>query len=672
MARRKNNKRGSRLRDTSSWVEIPKENEKWEKYYKSLNVLPESEWEQFKLACQKQLPLTFRITGLRSHAGELREVFKTKHVPYLQKAVLEDSSEPIEAPAPLLWYPDELAWQLDIPKLVMKKNELFKRTQRFLVVETEVGNISRQEAVLMIPPLLLDVKSNHYVLDMCAAPGLKTAQLIEALHDTEEPIPQGFIMANDSDYRRLHMLVHQVKRLNLANFVVVNHDAQMMPKFKIDGHFAKFDRVLCDVPCTGDGTMRKNVTVWKDWSIGNGLGLHLLQVNILQRGLQLLKKGGRLVYLTCLLNPVENEAVVNAALLKWGDQIELVDCSDRLAGLVRRPGLETWKVYNKAGEEISSIEELKKKQEENAQDNKIAESVFPPEDGAARGLSRCMRVYPHLQNTGGFFIAVFEKKGESEDGEEPPAKKQRVQLKKEKLPRDANEEPFIFLSPTNEVLKSCESFYEISKDFPIELTLVRNATGEPIRSVYFVAPIIRKVIEENEHKLKFIHLGLKLFVSQKLLRTPESLWRLQNESMAILKPYIGLKRQICISDLEALKLLLTDTFPSVEKLKELSTSLHDQLTKITDEGCCFLQVQREGAEDILLPLWRGRTNVNLMVNKHDTYELLYRIFGIEQEKEAKVETKERAKEEKEEEVKEIKDEEKEKDDDVVEVKEEAV
>lgn len=52
------------------------------------------------------------------------------------------------------------------------------------------GNISRQEAVSMVPPLLMDIKSHHKILDMCAAPGSKTAQIIEALHaDSSHPIP---------------------------------------------------------------------------------------------------------------------------------------------------------------------------------------------------------------------------------------------------------------------------------------------------------------------------------------------------------------------------------------------------------------------------------------------------------------------------------------------------
>ncbi|GMF98914.1 unnamed protein product [[Candida] boidinii] len=133
---------------------------------------------------------------------------------------------------------------------------------------------------------------------MCAAPGSKTAQLVEALHaNDDKEWPTGFVMANDSDYRRSHMLVHQIKRLNSPNFVVVNHDAQQFPKIKLSKdatEFVKFDRILCDVPCTGDATMRKNINVWKDWRIGNAIGLHPLQINILTRGLQLLKKGGRL------------------------------------------------------------------------------------------------------------------------------------------------------------------------------------------------------------------------------------------------------------------------------------------------------------------------------------------------------------------------------------------
>lgn len=58
------------------------------------------------------------------------------------------------------------------------------------------GNISRQEAVSMVPPLLMNIKSHHKILDMCAAPGSKTAQLIEYLHaDSADPMPGKLLMA---------------------------------------------------------------------------------------------------------------------------------------------------------------------------------------------------------------------------------------------------------------------------------------------------------------------------------------------------------------------------------------------------------------------------------------------------------------------------------------------
>lgn len=94
---------------------------------------------------------------------------------------------------------------------------------------------------------------------MCAAPGSKTAQLIESLHATDNPIPEGFVVANDVDNNRCYMLVHQAKRLNSPCFIVINQDSSCMPPFMaVDGKEIKFDRILCDVPCTGDGTLRKN------------------------------------------------------------------------------------------------------------------------------------------------------------------------------------------------------------------------------------------------------------------------------------------------------------------------------------------------------------------------------------------------------------------------------
>ncbi|GMF70376.1 unnamed protein product [[Candida] boidinii] len=178
---RRHNKSGNKLGKRSQkdnrgeWKEIERENEKWENYYRNQNLISDEEWPAFKKACQENLPLTFRITGSNKHASEIGDIFRNKHIPVLAKI---EGAEDYSPPKTFSWYPNNLGFQVDLPKSVVKKNVNFASTQRFLVSETEVGNISRQEAVSMIPPLVLDVEPHHFVLDMCAAPGSKTAQLI--------------------------------------------------------------------------------------------------------------------------------------------------------------------------------------------------------------------------------------------------------------------------------------------------------------------------------------------------------------------------------------------------------------------------------------------------------------------------------------------------------------
>lgn len=74
-------------------------------------------------------------------------------------------------------------------------------------------------------------------------------------------------MANDNDYKRCYLLVRQtLKRMPTANVVVVSHDAAQLPSIlDAQGRQMPFDRVLCDVICSGDGTLRKNPELWKSW-----------------------------------------------------------------------------------------------------------------------------------------------------------------------------------------------------------------------------------------------------------------------------------------------------------------------------------------------------------------------------------------------------------------------
>ncbi|XP_076470380.1 RNA cytosine-C(5)-methyltransferase NSUN2-like [Babylonia areolata] len=319
--------------------------------------------------------------------------------------------EAIKPPKCLSWYPDELAWQIDLSRKAVRSQEFLNKLHLFLVSETETGNISRQEAVSMIPPLVLNVQSNSKVLDMCAAPGSKTAQLIEYLHKDENQVPEGFVVANDKENKRCYLMVHQVKRLASPCCMIVNHDASIFPKLRCSPDEDKqehmlFDRVLADVPCSGDGTMRKNIDIWKKWHPAMGNSLHGLQLKILKRGVELLEVGGRLVYSTCSMQPVEDEAVIAEMLRKCEGTMKLVDISSYLPGFKTVPGLSQWKLMNKLGQWVPDFESVPERFKQ--QYNK---SMFPPtpEEAKRFNLHLCHRILPHHQDTGGFFVAALEK-----------------------------------------------------------------------------------------------------------------------------------------------------------------------------------------------------------------------------------------------------------------------
>merc|ERR1719264_1178460 len=113
----------------------------------------------------------------------------------------------------------------------------------------------------MIPPLLLGIRPNESVLDLCAAPGSKTSQLLEMMHWEEgegSAPPQGVVVANELVAKRADMLTHGLHRLGSPCTLVTQLDGQYFPHLLgEDGQLLRFDRVLVDVPCSGDGTLRK-------------------------------------------------------------------------------------------------------------------------------------------------------------------------------------------------------------------------------------------------------------------------------------------------------------------------------------------------------------------------------------------------------------------------------
>jgi 16S rRNA C967 or C1407 C5-methylase (RsmB/RsmF family) len=72
-----------------------------------------------------------------------------------------------------------------------------------------------------------------------------------------------------------------------------------------------FDRIVCDVPCSGDGTFRKSPHIWRLFRPRVALELHVIQLQIAAAAVAMLKPGGRMAYSTCSINPIEDEAVIS-------------------------------------------------------------------------------------------------------------------------------------------------------------------------------------------------------------------------------------------------------------------------------------------------------------------------------------------------------------------------
>ncbi|EDV29090.1 uncharacterized protein TRIADDRAFT_19981 [Trichoplax adhaerens] len=646
---------------------IVKENEKFLSYYTTLKLINEDDTPAFLATLREPLPATFRITGTRNHAKELLQCVRTHYFDKMEGTMIEDKA--ILPPQPIPWYPDELAWQINLTKSTIKTSKEMMKLKKLLVDETALGNFSRQEAVSMIPPLLLDVQPHHYVLDMCAAPGSKTAQLIEFLHqDSSKIIPDGLIIANDADNKRCYMLVHQSKRLNSPCFMITNYDASTMPNIYIskDGISKNipivYDRILCDVPCSGDGTLRKNIMLWKRWNQNNALSLHCLQLRILIRGVELLARDGILVYSTCSFNPIENEAIIAALLKKAGGSIKLVDVSDKLPALKRRSGMNTWKVLSKQGNWYNNFSDVPV-----SDSAMIKPSMFPPSESEAQEmhLDRCLRILPQDQNTGGFFVAVLQKvdhltwlsksksvqaitqipevKSKTEDvtvddpakkqppqgmtnnsedeAKEPPSKKAKGNFK-----NSFKEDPYVFISEADPIWPDIRDFYKMEHPFPIDLVFTRTKIGKK-RTLYLASSAIKNILENND-TLRVINTGVKIFSRSESPHVHCS-FRINQEGIEYIYPYVQ-HRKISLTK-EDVIVFLTQNNPLDVRF---SPSTHGQLLK-TSMNCLDLSQSEDATETngFIICGWKGKFSVRPLIPKpdHTHYLLLCGEVGLANE-----------------------------------------
>jgi len=621
-----------RERTNKDYQEIVMNNVHFEEYYSKNGCVPKDELVEFFDALRKPLPLSFRVTGSTSQAKELIAQMETTHLSNIESLVL-DNGKVVKPAEPLPWYPNRLAWKTNLSRQELRKFPQLSGFHQWMIAEGESGHVTRQELVSMIPTLLLDIKSHCAVLDMCAAPGSKTSQIIEALHaDAKDgSLPEGFCVANDANNRRCYMLVHQAKRLNSPCCMVVNHDAQGMPNMKVkkdsgEGfEWLQYDRILADVPCSGDGTMRKNPDVWTSWRPNNTLNLHAMQFRIAQRGLELLKVGGKMVYSTCSMSPIEDEAVVSALIKKCEGSIRLVSIDGMLPGLKYEKGVSTWPVYFDGKFHTEPNEESKKH-------HIIKDTMFPPEGAKDMNMDRCIRLLPHHGDTGGFFVAVLEKTAplpwqndqkdcpdptkEKKDGE-PPRKKPKTWRK-----GTFNEDPFVFMKSTDTELEHVKEFYNLSDDFA--MTQVFNRLREDkketskCRNIFFVVKKLSEILKYNIDSIKFINSGVRIFARTEG-KMQDALYRVTQDGIDIMR-FFCRTQTTTIDHVEDMKVLLREENPEFNLYSE---AVKAQIWKDTKNGPFIMNYSPTKGAGFSVCGWRGDKSLRLYINKHDRIHFLH-------------------------------------------------
>ncbi len=138
------------------------------------------------------------------------------------------------------------------------------------------------------------------ILDLCAAPGGKSTQILAALGDS------GLLWSNEYVPARARILEQNLERCGTRRQVVSNSDTGVLCKV-LGGYF---DAVLVDAPCSGEGMFRKEPQTLTEWSVDNIRLCAARQAEILDNAAHAVRAGGRLVYSTCTFAPEENEAAV--------------------------------------------------------------------------------------------------------------------------------------------------------------------------------------------------------------------------------------------------------------------------------------------------------------------------------------------------------------------------
>ncbi|MDO8528599.1 MAG: RsmB/NOP family class I SAM-dependent RNA methyltransferase [Nanoarchaeota archaeon] len=257
-----------------------------------------------------------------------------------------------------------------------KISQPWKEHEEVMVVESqlkpgELGNSLEhllgyyyiQELASMLPVLVLKPEKNQLVLDLCASPGSKTTQMSSFMENT------GTIIANEISLGRIRILATNLERCGVSNVIITKKEGSAFCK-RLERQNVQFDKILLDAPCSGEGTIRSSQKTPVMWNINTVKILSNMQKNLVSSAISILKKGGELVYSTCTHSPEENEEIVDYVLKNFPN----IKIQKILLPIQSKLGIQKW------------------------QDKEYLEDV-----------KFSCRVYPHVANTEGFYIAKFKK-----------------------------------------------------------------------------------------------------------------------------------------------------------------------------------------------------------------------------------------------------------------------
>ena len=236
------------------------------------------------------IPKWFYDTLEKQYGNEnlKQAITSLKKIPYLSVRVnkLKYSEEKFE----------EFLKEKDIQ--IIKKVDTVYYVNSGLIINSEefkTGKIIAQDASSYLAAKNLGVIPNELVLDICAAPGGKTAVLAEEMKNSGE------VIAIDIHQHKIKLIDTNMKKLGIDIVKAIVIDARNVNK-----QGRKFDKILVDVPCSGYGVIRKKPEILYSKNRENIEKLAKLQLEILNSAADILKDGGELIYSTCTITAEEN------------------------------------------------------------------------------------------------------------------------------------------------------------------------------------------------------------------------------------------------------------------------------------------------------------------------------------------------------------------------------